>query len=295
MSIPVPAVAQTHLREKMVGEMQVRNLSPKTQVLYVAAIVRFVRFFNNTPPGRLSVNDIKTYQLHLVRDKKVAWSTLNILVCALRFLYRVTLGRPWVIEHIVHAKKRKTLPVVLSLEEVVRFLEPITNIKHRVMMALAYAGGLRLSEVAALRTTHIDSARNVIRIEQGKGKKDRYVMLSPTLLALLREYWRAARPNNPQRWLFPGEVPGKHITAGSIYKACKSAWRKSGLSKNVSPKTLRHCFATHLMEDGTDLRTIQLLLGHGSLNTTAIYTHVSTTKVCSTKSPFDLLPTPPSR
>jgi site-specific recombinase XerD len=292
MSVDVPAVTPTPLREKMVGEMQVRGMSPQTVNRYVAALVGFVSFFNNTPPGRLTVDDIKKYQIHLVRNKKVGWSTLNILVCALRFLYRIVLCRPWIIEHIVYAKKGKTLPEVLSMDEVVRFLEPITNIKHRVMMLLAYSAGLRLSEVAALRTTDIDSARGVIRIKQGKGKKDRQVMLSSDLLALLREYWRAMRPDNPQHWLFPGEKVGEHITSGTIYQAAKNAWRKSGLSKNVSPKTLRHSFATHLMEAGTDLRTIQQLLGHRNLNTTATYTHVSTSKVCATKSPLELLPKP---
>jgi len=223
----------------------------------------------------------------LVHDKKVAWSTLNVVVCALRFLYRVTLGKDWAVEHIVYAKRPKTLPEVLSLEEVAEFLEPVTNIKHRAMLVTAYACGLRLMEVASLRVTDIDSKRMVLRVQHGKGNKDRYVMLSPTLLELLRESWKVVKP---KEWLFPGAKPGQHITGGSLAQACSRAWKNSGLKKKVTVRTLRHTFATHLLEDGVNIRKIQVLLGHSNLSTTAIYTHVATSEICSTRSPLDLLP-----
>jgi site-specific recombinase XerD len=180
--------------------------------------------------------------------------------------------------------------VVLSLEEVARFFQGIRNIKHRAMAMTGYAGGLRLSEVARLRVRDIDSSRMVIRIEQGKGRKDRYVMLSPKLLVLLREYWKVVRPVD---WLFPGKRAGCHISPSSIQSAMKKACRTAGFSKRVHLRALRHSFATHLLDAGTDLRTIQLLLGHRSLQTTAIYTHVSKATVCSTASPIDSLPTDP--
>ena len=279
----------TPLRQRMIDDMTVRNLSPATQLLYVSAVARFAKYYN-TSPEFLGPADVKSYQLYLVRDKKVAYNTLNIAVCALRFFYRVTLGKDWAMEHIVRPKKERRLPEVLSLDEVGQFLDPIANIRHRAMLVTAYAGGLRLSEVASLRVSDIDSKRMVIRVQQGKGKKDRYVMLSPTLLTLLREYWRAIRP---EHWLFPGAKPEHHITAHSINKVCSRTWQASGLKKKVTVRMLRHSFATHLLEAGANIRIIQLLLGHRSLNTTAIYTHVATSTVCATQSPLDRLPERP--
>lgn len=272
----------------MLDDMTVRNLAPKTQHLYISAVAAFAQYFR-TSPDLLGPADIKAFQIHLVRDKGVAYSTLNIAVCALRFFYRTTLGKDWAITHIVRPRGEKRLPEILSLDEVAQFLDCVSNLKHRAMLVTGYAAGLRLSEVAALKVSDIDSKRMVIRVVQGKGRKDRYVMLSPKLLTVLREYWKAVRPVH---WLFPGSNPKRHITAPSIAKACDKAWKDSGLSKKVNLRMLRHTFATHLLEGGANIRTIQVLLGHRSLATTATYTHVSTTTVCATKSPLDLLPEP---
>lgn len=280
----------TPLRQRMIDDMTVRNLSQNTQDLYVSAVAQFAKYFR-TSPENLGPADVKAYQLYLTRVRQISWSTLNVVVCALRFFYRTTLGTDWAIEHIIYPKSEKRLPEVLSLEEVSDFLDGIPNLKHRTMLVTAYAAGLRLSEVACLGVTDIDSKRMVIRVQQGKGRKDRYVMLSPRLLLLLREYWKAVRPNG--NWLFPGADTKTHITAGAIQDACKKAWQSSGLTKKVTVRMLRHSFATHLLEGGTNIRTIQLLLGHRSLATTATYTHVATSAVCATQSPLDRLPQRP--
>lgn len=284
MSVQQPKV--TPLRQRMIDRMTLRNMCPGTIKAYVAVVAAFAAYFGKSP-DLLGPAEIKLYQLYLIRVKQVAWSTLNIAVCGLRFFYRETLGKDWAIDHIIRPKGPKRLPEVLALEEVGQFLDPIQNIKHRAMLVTAYAAGLRLSEVARLRVADIDSKRMVIRVVAGKGRKDRYVMLSPTLLELLREYWKAVRPKH---WLFPGANPDRHITAQSIGKACTKAWEASGLQKKVTLRMLRHSFATHLLEGGTNIRTIQVLLGHSSLVTTATYTHVSTSTVCSTQSPLDRLP-----
>jgi site-specific recombinase XerD len=276
----------TPLRQKMIDDMTVRRLSDGTQRLYLIACTSFAAYHRKSPE-HLGPKDIQAFQLHLVRDKKVAWSTLNIHVCALRFLYGVTLGKDWAIKHIVYAKLPKKLPEVLSLEEVAQFLDCVGNIKHRAMLLVAYAAGLRLMEVACLRVADIDGKRMVIRVQSGKGSKDRYVMLAPALLVLLREYWKVVRPHP---WLFPGAVPDQHIAGGTLAKICFKAWQKSGLQKRVTFRTLRHTFATHLLENGTNIRVIQVLLGHRSLNTTATYTHVATSTICATPSPLGLLP-----
>ncbi len=229
-----------------------------------------------------------TYLLHLVQEKHVSWSVFNQTVAALRFLYEVTLDRAGLMVRIRCPKQPKRLPIVLSLslDEMARFFAAVIGIKHRAILMTAYAAGLRHSEVVALRVEDIDSHRMVIRVRQGKGRKDRCVMLSPRLLALLREYWKVARPTD---WLFPGDVPGHHITGQSVHRACVQAARDAGLGKHVTLHTLRHSFATHLLEAGTDIRTIQVLLGHRNLKTTAIYTHVSPTAVENTRSPLDQL------
>ncbi len=228
-------------------------------------------------------DDVRAYLLHLVQ-KKVSWSSYNQTLGALRFLYEVTLGRKDVLERIPFPKQPKRLPVVLSLEEVTRFLAAVVGIKYRAILMTAYAAGLRLSEVTGLRVADIDSKRMVIRVRQAKGRRDRYVMLSPRLLAVLREYWKVIRPTD---WLFPGDVPGQPISGKAVHLACVRAARDAGLDKHVTLHTLRHSFATHLLEAGTDLRTIQVLLGHSKLETTAIYTHVSPAAVEATRSPFD--------
>ena len=273
----------------MTEDLQVRNLSPHTQKSYLEQVSRFARHFSKSPEA-LGPEDIRAYQVYLTSEKKLAPGSILIAVAALRFLYKVTLRKDWTIEDIIPApKKPQTLPVVMSPEEVLQFLDCVEHIKHRTILTSCYAAGLRISEAVSLQPSHIDSQRMVIRVEQGKGQKDRYVMLSPKLLETLRHWWRTERPIH---WLFPGDVPGKHITRYAVGQACQKAHRLCGIAKPITPHSLRHAFAVHLLERGTDVRTIQLLLGHRSLATTARYLKIATSKVCSTTSPFDLLPHP---
>ncbi|MCB2069041.1 MAG: tyrosine-type recombinase/integrase, partial [Ottowia sp.] len=224
-----------------------------------------------------------------VEGRKLSAASVGIATSALRFLYKVTLKRDWAPEDIPMPKKPFRLPVILSRDEVTRLLESVANLKHRTLLTTTYAAGLRVSEATHLRVTDIDSQRMVLRVDQGKGRKDRYVMLSPRLLEALRAYWRSERP---RLWLFPGEMPEQPITKGAVEAACKKARRTAGLTKPVTPHSLRHAFATHLLEAGTDVRTIQLLLGHRSLATTSRYLKVATSTVCATRSPLDWLPAP---
>jgi integrase/recombinase XerD len=279
----------TILRQRMTEDMQVRNLSPHTQASYLQQVSLFARYFC-TSPELLTPEHIRTYQLYLTNEKKLATNSIHTAVAALRFLYRVTLKKEWTSgEDIPLPKKPQKLPVVLSPEEVVHFLGCVGCGKHRVILTTCYAAGLRISEAVRLKAAAIDSVRMVIRVEQGKGRKDRYVMLSPMLLEILRHHWRAVRP---KEWLFPGSRDDRPITKDAVEAACQKAHRLAGLSKPVTPHSLRHAFAVHLLESGTDLRTIQLLLGHRSLATTAKYLRIATSKVCATSSPLDLLPHP---
>ena len=279
----------TVLRQRMTEDMQVRNLSPHTQASYLQQVSLFARYFR-TSPDALTPEHIRTYQIYLTTEKKLAANSIYTAVAALRFLYRVTLKKEWTFgEDIPLPKKPQKLPVVLSPEEVVHFLSCVDCGKHRVILTICYAAGLRISEAVRLKAAAIDSARMVVRVEQGKGRKDRYVMLSPLLLEIPRSYWMAVRP---KEWLFPGIHDDRPITKDAVEAACEKAHRFAGLSKPVTPHSLRHAFAVHLLESGTDLRTIQLLLGHRSLATTAKYLRIATNKVCSTSSPLDLLPLP---
>lgn len=279
----------TVLRQRMTEDMQVRNLSPHTQASYLQQVSLFARYFG-TSPDALTPEHIRTYQIYLTNEKKLATSSIHMAVAALRFLYRITLKKEWTFgEDIPLPKKPQKLPVVLSPEEVVHFLGCVVCSKHRVILTTCYAAGLRISEAVRLKAASVDSARMVIRVDQGKGRKDRYVMLSPMLLEILRNYWKAARP---KEFLFPGIHEDRPITKDAVEAACQKAHRLSGLSKPVTPHSLRHAFAVHLLESGTDLRTIQLLLGHRSLGTTARYLRIATSKVCATSSPLDLLPRP---
>jgi integrase/recombinase XerD len=278
----------TPLRHRMIEDMVLRNLAPRTILTYVERVASFARHFG-TSPEHLGPDHIRAYLLHLVRERHVSWAYFNQTRCALRFLYRVTLGRDWVDDRIVCPKVPRKLPVVLSLDEVAQFFAAIDNLKHRAILMTAYAAGLRLSEVVALRVADIDSRRMVLRVRQGKGRKDRDVMLSPRLLAVLRRYWQAVRPRD---YLFPGSRRDRPISPRAVQKICQAALLVSGLKKRVSLHALRHSFATHLLEDGTDLRTIQVLLGHSHLSTTARYTHVSTARLHSTRSPLDRMPPP---
>src|SRR4029450_7451660 len=216
---------------------------------------------------------------------KASWGVLNAFVAAFRFFYKVTLGRSWMIEHLPFAKESKSLPVVLSREQVLQFLEGLPNVKHRTILTTCYAAGLWISEVTNLKTSDIDSKRMVLLVRQGKGKKDRMVPLSETLLFLLREYWRIVRP---QEWLFPGHKKTRPISTRSVDRVCQKARDRAGIGKKVTVHTLRHCFATHLLDHGTHIRAIQLLLGHSSLRSTEGYTHVSTGTLLQTKSPLGL-------
>jgi integrase/recombinase XerD len=280
----------TVLRQRMTEDMQLRNLSPHTQASYLQQVSLFARHFR-TSPDALTPEHIRAYQIYLTNEKKLATNSIHTAVAALRFLYRVTLKKEWDFgEEIPLPKKPQKLPVVLSPEEVVHFLNCVDCRKHRVILTTCYAAGLRISEAVRLKVTAIDSARMVVRVEQGKGRKDRYVMLSPVLLEILRSYWRAARS---KEWLFPGLHDDWPITKDAVEAACQKAHRLSGLSKPVTPHSLRHAFAVHLLESRTtDLRTIQLLLGHRSLATTARYLRIATSQVCATSSPLDLLPRP---
>ena len=280
------------LRRRMIEDMTIRNLSPSTQQSYIYAVAKFSRHFGRSP-DRLGPEEVRAYQLHLIAQRR-SWSHINQTVCALRFFYGVTLGRRDAREQIVAAREPQRLPEVLSGEEIVRFLEVVPGLRNRVALTTAYAGGLRVGEVARLQSTAIDSGRMLIRVEQGKGGKDRYVMLSPQLLQILRTYWRLARP---AKWLFPGQDPAKPVSVATLQEACRQAARQAKLSKPVTVHTLRHSFATHLLEAGTDIRIIQVLLGHARLSTTARYTQVATHLIADTASPLDrlgLAVTPPS-
>jgi integrase/recombinase XerD len=278
----------TRLRQRMMEDMEIRNLSLNTQRSYLQQVSSFAKYCQRSPE-EVGPEEIRTYQLHVTTERKLAPGSVCLIASALRFLYKVTLKRAWVDAAIPLPKKPFKLPVILSREEVAHFFESIASRKHRTILMTAYAAGLRVSEVTRLKITDIDSQRMMIRVDQGKGRKDRYVMLSPQLLEVLRAYWQASRP---KQWLFPGDIVGQPISRHAVTQACQKARRLSGIKKPITPHSLRHGFAAHLLEAGTDVRKIQLLMGHRSLATTARYLKVATTTVCATTSPFDLLPRP---
>jgi integrase/recombinase XerD len=277
----------TPLRQRMSEDMQLRHFSPRTQEAYLAAVTRFAQHFGRSP-AQLGPDHIRQYHLYLLSHHR-SRSVLMLTGAALRFVYTVTLRRPWSVERLPYPRRQRTLPVVLSRAEVARFLAAIAGLKHRALLTTIYAAGLRVSEVVTLKVRDIDSQRMVIRVCQGKGAKDRYVILSPRLLTLLRTYWKACHPTE---WLFPGRVSGRRLTIRQVQRICHEVRQQAGLTKAVSPHTLRHSFATHLLEAGTDLRSIQLLLGHRSLSTTARYLHVSPQLGLTVQSPLELLEQP---
>lgn len=279
----------TPLRQRMLEDMGIRNLSPNTQSTYLQQVSAFAKHYGRSPE-ELGPEEIRAWQVHLLKDRKLTPKSISIAAAALRFLYKVTLKQEWAVEEIPLPKKALRLPVILSREEVTHFLECVGSLKHRTILMVAYAGGLRITEATRLKVSDIDSQRMVLRVDQGKGQKDRYVMLSPRLLAILRDWWKVARPDT---WLFPGATPARPIGRAAVEDACQKAHRLCGIRKPITPHSLRHAFATHLLESGTDVRTIQLLLGHRSLATTSHYLKVATSTVCATASPFDLLPHPP--
>jgi len=258
------------LRRRFIDDLRLRNLSPRTIETYVLRVALFARHFGRSPE-QLGPDQIRAYQQHLLA-RQVSWSMFNQTVCALRFLYQVTLGRSDVISHLPFAKRPRTLPTVLSPEEVLRFLEAALPGRERTLLDVAYSCGLRLKELLGLEVPDIDSARMALCIRHGKGQKERLVPLSPRLLEVLRSYWKQYRP---RAWLFPGVKPGTALTGGAVQRLCKRTGQRAGLTKAVNPHLLRHSFATHLLEAGVDLLSVQALLGHSHFNTTARYLHVS--------------------
>lgn len=277
------------LRKRMIEDMQRRNFAEGTQKCYVDAVAAYARHFWRDPAD-LGPEHVRSYLVYL--SKLQTKSKARNANAALRFLYRTTLEKDWKILTEPFPKCAKKLPIVLSLEEMAQFFDALKKVKYRAILMTAYAGGLRASEVVRLKVGDIDSGRMQIRIEQGKGKKDRYVMLSPTLLTTLREYYRMERPG--MDWLFPGNPPTGPITTRAALKVCQDAADSSGIGKHMTLHTLRHSFATHLLESGADIRLVQVLLGHASLNTTARYTHVSQRTINATQSPLERLPAVPS-
>jgi site-specific recombinase XerD len=273
----------TQLRERMRQDLCIRNLSPRTQECYLWHVERFAKHFGRSP-AVLGPEEVRQYQIHVVEEKRASWSWFNQAVCALRFFYGVTLGKDWALERIPHGKKEKKLPAVLSRDEVRRLLKAVGNRKHRLMLTTIYAAGLRLGEAIKLRVGDIDSDRMVLHIHQAKGHKDRLVPLSPRLLEQLREYWLAYRPRS---FVFPGATIDTSLHPTAVQKAFQRALLVASIRKPASVHTLRHSYATHLLEAGTDLRTIQLWLGHASLNTTAVYLHVSVGAAEGGASPLD--------
>jgi site-specific recombinase XerD len=271
----------------MLEDMGIRNLAKNTQQCYVQQVSGFANYFGRSPE-ELGPEQVRDYQVYLLQTRKLAPSSIGLAAGALRFLYKITLKRDWAVEEIPMPRQPFKLPVILSPEEVMHFLASVGNHKHRTLLTTAYATGLRVSEATHLKVTDVDSQRMMLRVEQGKGNKDRYVMLSPRLLDTLRTYWKISRP---PVWLFPGDIPGHPISRHAVGQICQKARRVAGIDKPITPHSLRHAFATHLLESGTDLPTIQLLLGHRSLATTSRYLKVANTTICATRSPLDLLPT----
>jgi len=278
----------TPLRQRFTEDMQLRGLAPTTQRSYTHYVADFAKFYH-TSPEHLDLEAVRQYELYLLHEKKLSPESIGTFVSAVRFLYQVTLEMPWDKESFPRIKRPHRLPVVLSAGEVEQFFQHVPSLKYRAAMMTCYGAGLRVSEAVALRVSDIDSQRMLLRVQQGKGQKDRYAMLSPRLLAVLRTWWRAARPDS---WLFPSWRPEHHLTAASLQSACLDAWKQSGLTKRVTLHTLRHCFATHLLENGTDIRVIQVLLGHSRIDTTARYAAVTPQLIGRTISPLDRLVQP---
>ena len=274
----------TPLRQRMIEDMTIRNLSATTQASYVHWVKSFAVHIGRSP-DQATIEDVRAFQLHLVR-RNIAWATLNQAVSGLRFFFGITLGRADLPVRIPYARKAKTLPTVLGTDAVGRLLEAVDDLTCRVALATVYATGLRTSEVIAIRIEHLETERRMIRVVCGKGAKDRYVPLSPGLLTLLRAYWKVVRT---RPWLFMDDARTGELAATTLNAAIKDAALKIGVAEVITVKTLRHCFATHLLEQGTDIRVIQVLLGHAQLTTTARYTKVSNALVAATKSPLDRL------
>ena len=281
----------THLRKMMLEELQRRNYSENTTRCYIRTVEDFARHFHCSP-DRLAPRHIREYQAALFEKRKLSPSSVAVRLAALRFFYCKTLKKGWSIAEIPYPKKGHRLPAILSQEEVARLIQAAGTSFHRTLLMTLYATGVRRAELTPLKVSDIDSQRMVLHVQGGKGRKDRNGMLRPKLLEALREHWRRL-PRKPSVWLFPGNhwhTGDTPITTKVVWDACQEAAQRAGLQKDVHPHTLRHCFATHLLEDGADLRTIQILLGHNHLKETARYLHLSQRHLHAAASPLDSLP-----
>jgi len=280
----------TALRQRMVEDMRLRGLAKTTQGSYLHYVTEYAKYYNLSP-DKLDLEAIRQYSLYLIEDRGLSPETVNTSNSALRFLYQVTLEMPWRREDFPpRLPVPVKVPTVLSPQETLVFFDAMGGVKYRAIVSLCYGAGLRISEAVAVRIVDIDSPRQVIHIPNGKGNKPRNALLSPRLLEILRAYYRMVRPQG--EWLFPSWRKDKHMSAGSVQKACRDALEQSGLAKRVTPHTLRHSFATHLLEQGEDIRVIQALLGHRRIETTAHYTAVTPARLAKTKPPLDTLLTP---
>ena len=274
------------LREQMIKDLQLKGITPKTQKKYLREVNNLSSYFGKSPE-ELGEKEVKEYLLHLLEDRKLSRGTYKNYAAGIKFLYTTTLNRAEVVEKIRYPKAKKTLPVVFDLAEVKSLLSVTENLKHRALLRITYSAGLRINEAACLRVTDIDSKRMMVRVQQGKGGKDRYSILSQTALELLRRYWRQYRP---KEWLFEGQKEGTHIGLTAIRQIFLEAKKRAGITKPASPHTLRHSFATHLIEAGASLHHVQLLLGHRSPTTTTVYLHVSKMNLAQVSSPLDSIP-----
>ena len=276
----------TELRKRMTEDLRLRNYSDHTILIYTNTVADFARYFHKSP-DKMGSEEIRQYQLYLLDERKLAWSTFVQRTAALKFFYTRTLKQNWFVQEVAKPKVRRALPTVLSREEVTALLDATPNLKHRALLATLYATGLRCEEAQQLKLTDIDSQRMLVLVREGKGQLPRQVMLSPKLLQLLRIYWRCYRPKDR---LFPGKKPGCPMDLSGMRQICRKLSKKAGIKKRVHPHVMRHSLATHLLDAGTDLRVIQLLLGHADLKTTARYLHVSEARFRATVSPLDDLP-----
>jgi site-specific recombinase XerD len=284
----------TPLRQRFIEDMLLRGLAPTTQRSYIHYVADFAKYYNLSPE-KLDLEAVRQYQLYLLNERKMSPQSVNAFTAAVQFVYLVTLEMPWGKHCFSRVRVGATLPIVLSPEEVAQFFDHVPSVKYRAVLMLCYGAGLRIGEALAVKVSDIDSKRMVIRIAEGKGRKDRYVMLSPRLRLVLRSYYRAVKPEGTEDWMFPSWRPDRHLSASSISQACRDASKQCGLTKRITAHTLRHSFATHLLENGTDTRVIQVLLGHTRIDTTARYTMVSNHVIAATLSPLDALGVKPGQ
>jgi integrase/recombinase XerD len=271
------------LREQMQADLQLIGITPKTQHIYLREVSNLAKYFNK-PPEQLEEHEVKEYLLYLLNERNLSQGTYRFYVAGLKFFYRTTLKREEVVANIRYPKQKKTLPIVLAISEVEALFAVTDNIKHKALLMITYSAGLRLSETSRLKVTDIDSKRMMVRVQQGKRNKDRYTILSQTALECLRQYWREYRP---KEWLFEGQKEGTHIGLTAIRQIFLAAKKRAGITKPASVHSLRHAFATHLIEAGTSLHHVQLLLGHRSPTTTTVYLHVSQLNLAQVTSPLD--------